>query len=236
MSRESDVAEHVLSCIRAVVAARVRTRVADAGERVDRVAAELERDPGARAALERAASARRDLDPLDPSRQERSARRDRIARQGEVHEAAGALVRQRRLVQDGPDRVSLPGFGPATWRALWMLDDAVTGPRRSWAEAVALAGLTSLGTDARVDPPDPRLAEAAHAVHLLESVRQELRHALLTDEAAIGVALDAGHGAGVASLRADCERHEQQIAEVDALLLRAWKEGGETAFRYAPAA
>ena len=230
----------VLQRLRRVVAERIVRGRDDPGERTERIAAALEEDPATRPVLADAADTRRRRDPYGIGAEERSPRRDRIARCWEVHLAADALVLSRGLVLDGTDRVLLPGFGPATWRAIGILRAGRAGAEGAWARAVAGVALANLGP---ATPPglaaramDMRLQAPAERVHMLEGARQDLRHALLMSDAAIGVAVDRGNTAGADVLRAECAEREAQIAQVDLMIVEAWGAGGEAAIRYAPAA
>lgn len=240
MTGDERVGELLLANLRREVADRVAGGVEDAGARLDHVASVLDEDGAARAVLAAAAAERRRRDPYGLGAIDRSPRQDRLDRAGEVHDAAGDLVLARRLRPDGDGRVVLPGFGPATWRALAILRAGEVGARRAWARAVALAAGESLGETApafvRAGPLDVRLTEQAAHLHLLEAARQDMRDQLLRNGAAIGVALDRGNAAGVAMLQEECAAQERQIAEVDGLILRVWRAGGAAAVRYAAAA
>jgi len=235
-----DVGGLVLQWLRRVVAERIARGRDDPGARTERIAAALEEDPATRPMLANAAETRRRRDPYGAGAEEPSPRRNRIARCWEVHLATDALVLSRGLVLDGADRVLLPGFGPATWRAIGILRDDGGGAEGAWARAVVAAALAHLGPAAPHalggQAMDMRLREPAERVHVLEAARQDLRHALLMSDAAIGVAVDRGNTDGADVLRADCAEREAQIAQVDLMIVEAWQAGGETAIRYAPAA
>jgi hypothetical protein len=234
LGTDDAVAGLVLEWLAHEVAAREVAGREDAGEHVARIATALESDRAAAGRLD--AAARANAEPFGEAPEPPGARRDRLARREEVVRATGALVRAGRLAEDGPDRVALPGFGPATWRALAMLRAGATGPERSWALAVAAPGLTALGRPVAGDGPDPRLADHADRIHVLEGARQRLRHALLAADAAIGVARDLGNDPGAAARDAECAEREHDIARVDGMIVAAWREGGEAAIRYAAAA
>jgi hypothetical protein len=231
---DDPVAALVLDWLSREVAAREAAGREDAGEHVARIAAALERSGDAVGRLDDAA--RRHAEPYGESPEPPGPRHDRLARREEVVRATGVLVRAGRLVEDGPDRVALPGFGPATWRALAVLRAGATGAERTWAIAVAGPALKTLGRGTGGAGHDPRLDDLAERIRLLEGARQRLRHALLATDAAIGVARDLGNAPGVSSLDAECAEHEQDIARLDAMIVTAWREGGAAAIRYAAAA
>ena len=236
------LARRALALLHREVGARAGAGRADAGIAIDRLAALVEADPDSDAALEAAVEARRRQDPLGPAaRAEPSARRTRAARLWEARRAVGDLTLAGQLAADGPDRVCLPGFGGSTWRAVALLrpdagGEASEGPRR-WAAAVAAEPAADLGAAApaflRDLRPDPRLARPAARLLLLEAVRQELRHALIEAERAIGAALEGEYADGASALAEECAALSERIAELDGEIARAWDEGERLAVGYA---
>ncbi len=195
---------------------------------VDALAAALEADPADRAALEQAETARRpqELLPAEPPSGARALRERRAA---EAHRAAGELLLVGELVPDGPGRVRLPGFGGSTWRSIALLRGREAGPARLLAEAVAAEPGADLGDAApaflRGLRPERRLLEAARRIHILEALRQDARGALLSAEAALATAVEAGHEDSARLLRDDCAALDARIAEIDAAIEAAWEDG-----------
>ncbi len=195
---------------------------------VEALAAALEADPAAREVLAAAERARRRTDLLE-GEPPTGARALRARRAAEVGWAVGELLLAGELVADGPGRVLLPGFGGSTWRAIALLRAGTGGPERRLAEAVAAEPAADLGASApaalRGLRADPRLLEAARLVHGLEAARQDARDALLRAAAALVAAVEAGHDDSARLLRADCAALEARLAELDAAIAAAWREG-----------
>jgi hypothetical protein len=194
--------------------------------------AALEDDPGDRAALAAAETARRRAERFE-SAPPSGARALRARRAAEAHRAVGELLLAGELVADGGGRVRLPGFGGTTWRAIALLRAGTPGPERLLAEAVAAEPGSDLG---RAAPgfmeglrPDPRLLDPARRLHALEAARQDARHALLSAEAALVAATDAGHEDSARIVRADCAALAARIAEIDAAIEAAWAAGARRA-------
>ncbi len=226
MSRAA--ADLVLAAARRAVAGAVAAGGPEPDLTPDRLAAALEADDGARAALDAAVAERRRAEPpLDPpSGAARAARRRRA---DEVHHAAGDLVLAGELVQDGPGRYRLPGFGPSTWRALAALRDAPGTAEAAWAAVVAHHPLRDLGDAAPVGAagpaPDPGRERTALRLLAMEAHRQDLRHALISGEAAAAGARERGEERAAAAVEADCAALRIAIAEIDAAVEAAWREG-----------
>jgi hypothetical protein len=224
-----------LRVLRREVGARIGAGREDAGTRVDRLASLVEADAGAEAALEEAVAAQRHQDPLGPTlARPPSARAARGDRLHAAREAVGALVVAGELVPDGPDRVCLPGYGASTWRAIAVLRrGAGGGGEGAWAAAVVALPAAELGDAApgflrglRAEPP---LRRPAAALHALEALRQDHRHALINAEGAIGVALEAGHADSAEALRAECAELAARMRALDRGIAAAWREGARAA-------
>ncbi len=191
----------------------------------------------ARTALAEALEERRRLDPLGPgAREDPGPRERRAARRWEARQAIGRLVLAGELAPDGPDRVVLPGFGASTWRAIALLWED-PGSDRAWAEAVAAEPLADLGEAAPADlrdvPTGGPLAEEAAALHALEALRQDLRHALIGAEGSMGLAMERGLTSGADALAAECAGLTEHLEALDREIARAWDEGARAAVRYA---
>jgi hypothetical protein len=234
----AEVARRALDAMRRLVGGRAARGEADGGAWIRRLVERMEADPGDRDALEAASRASVAAMPewreLGPGGRGWGARAERESRADEARAALGRLVLAGQLVEDGPERVALPGFGPATWRALAVLAKPSSGgspspaAARRWAAAVARRPLADLGTHAPpglVADADPRLAPLADRLHALDAGRQDARHALLVGEARLAGAVDGGRAEGAALLRADCEAAAARIAALDALAARLWAEG-----------
>jgi hypothetical protein len=235
-SGEAHVDRAVLAALRADIAGRAAVGIEDAGRAKAALGARLEGDPATSALLEEAAAARRRRDQFGGGND--GPRRRRIDREAEAHAALGRLLLRGELVADGLDRVVLPGFGTATWRAIRSLrEDAQQQP--SWEVAVAAGPAEDL--DSSAPPflvglsPDPRLAEPAARVHLIQAHRQDVRNALLVAQFATGVAIDANNTRGVDSLRAEAEACARQLEVLDSEIDAAWEAGQRLALRYAAA-
>ena len=221
------VAALVLAAARREIGRRAAAGRGDPALEVDALAAALEADPAARAALAEAEAARRpaELFAGEPS----GARALRERRAAEAHRAVGDLLLAGELVADGAGRVRLPGFGTTTWRAIALLRSGEQGPERRLAETVAAEPASDLGSAAPTFMgglrADPRLLEAARLLHALEAVRQDARNALLAAAAALVAAVDAGHEDSADIVRADCAALEARIAEIDAAIEDAWRAG-----------
>ncbi len=195
---------------------------------MEALVAALEDDPADRQALAAAELARRreDLVEADPPSGARALRERRAV---EAHRAAGELLLAGELVHDGPGRVRLPGFGGSTWLSIALLRAGAAGPARLLAEAVAAEPGEDLGDAApaflRGLRPERRLLDAARRIHLLEALRQDARAALLSAQAALATALEAGHEDSARLLRDDCAALDGRIAEVDAAIVAAWEDG-----------
>lgn len=160
----------------------------------------------------------------------------RAARRWEARQAIGRLLLAGELAPDGPDRVLLPGFGASTWRAIALLQERA-GPERPWAEALAAGPLADLGDAAPaslrgVSAGGP-LADEAAALHALEALRQDLRHALIGAEGAMGLAMERGLTTSADVLAAECAGLTEHLKALDREIARAWDEGARTAVRYA---
>ena len=230
------LADRALALLRREVGARAASGRPDAGIATDALAALVDGDPSSEAALAEALEERRRLDPLGPgARDDPGPRERRAARLWEARQAIGRLVLAGELVPDGPDRVVLPGFGASTWRAIaLLLDDP--GPARAWAEAVAAEPLADLGDAAPEilrSRPAGRLAEEAAALHALEALRQDLRHALIGAEGAMGLAIERGLTGSAESLAAECAGLTEHLEALDREVARAWDAGAAAAVRYA---
>ena len=192
-----------------------------------RLAATLEGDPSARKATDAAAAERRRTDPPEVPGEPGPAAARR-ARADEVHRAVDALVLMGELSADEPGRLALPGFGPATWRALGVLRARRGTPEAAWAAAVAALPLEDLG-DAL--PPglaaaaDPGLAEDALRVLVADARRGDLRNALVRAEAATAVAAERGNAAGVRMLEGECSALRDALAAADAAAEALWDAG-----------
>jgi hypothetical protein len=221
-------AELVLAAARRAVADAVAAGGPEPDLTTDRLTAALEADAAARAGLDEAAVARRRREqPLDAPQVD--ARSQRHARADEAQRAVGDLVVAGELQQDGPGRLRLPGFGPSTWRAVAVLVRDPAGPQAPWAAAVAHDPLGDLG-DAlpaalRPPPPRPEAADAARRILALEAHRQDLRHALISGEAAAAGARERGEEAAALLVEADCATLRDAVAEIDAVVEEAWREG-----------
>lgn len=229
------VATRALAAVRREIGRRAAGGEEDAALEMDRVAAELEADPGDRAVLDAAERARRRFDEPDEGERPAGARADRGRRAAAAYRALGELLLSGELVSDGPTRVGLPGFGRSTWRAIALLREGGEGPPARWAAALAAEPAADLGEAAphflRALAPDPSLAHAAARVHALEAVRQDARNALLTASASMGAAIEAGSHEGARALRRECDELEAGIAELDAAIAAAWDEGVDMAAR-----
>lgn len=232
------VTDHALRVLRREVGRRIGTGREDAGLAAERLAALLEADEAAEGALSAGVAARRRLDPLGPAvAAPPSARAARAERRWAAREAVDELVLAGRLVLDGPDRVCLPGFGASTWRAIALLRTGGPAEAEGWPGAVAMAPALDLGDAAppflRGLRPDPRLHAPAAALHALEALRQDHRHALISAEGAIGLALEAGHADSAGALRAECAALSARIGALDRAIAAAWDDGARTPARYA---
>jgi hypothetical protein len=223
-----DVAVRLLAAARRETGRRAGAGRDDPALELDALAAALEDDPSDRTALAAAETARRreDLVEADPPSGARALRERRAA---EAHRAAGELILAGELVPDGPGRVRLPGFGGSTWRSIALLRGGVSGPARLLAEAVAAEPGADLGDAApeflRGLRLDRRLVDAARRIHVLEALRQDARDALLSAEAALAAALEAGHEDSARLLRDDCATLDARITEIDAAIGLAWEDG-----------
>ena len=226
---------------RALAAARREIgRRAGAGSRdptmaIDRLAAAVEDDPGARRELDEAAAERRRADRPEAWWEVPGPRAAREARRAEAHHAIDELVLTGELVLDGPGRVRLPGFGATTWRALALLRADARGAEGRWAAAVAAEPLADLGDAAPPalpgGRPDPRLASAAQTLHAWEARRQDVRNALIAAEAALATTLEGGHAESARLLRDDLRELEEALAAADSRIARAWEAGLRAAGR-----
>jgi hypothetical protein len=222
------VALRLLAAARREIGRRADAGRDDPALEIDALAAALEDDPADRAALAAAETARRreDLVEADPPT---SARALRARRAAEAHRAAGQLLLAGELVPDGPGRVRLPGFGRSTWRSIALLRADAAGPERLLAVAVAAEPGADLGDAApaflRGLRADRRLIEPARRLHALEAVRQDARAALLSAQAALAAAVDAGHQDSASLLRDDCATLDARIAELDEAAGAAWEAG-----------
>ncbi|MCU0306510.1 MAG: hypothetical protein MUE51_01845 [Thermoleophilia bacterium] len=226
----SGVGRLALALLAREVGRRIGDGRPDAGIAVDRLGALLEADEAGRAALETAvlASEGRLSDWERACREPPSPREARIARMHEVRDAVGRLVLGGGLQPDGPGRVCLPCFGPATLRALARAEDP-DGAERRWARALLAAPAAVLGTAAPAGiagtGPDPDLDELAQTMHRLGAVRQDLRDAMLGAEARAAWAAQRGQVPEAAALTREAERAAADLARVDAALDEAWAVG-----------
>jgi hypothetical protein len=225
----SGPAARALAAARREIGRRAGAGSDDPTMAVDRLAAAVEDDPGARRELDEAAAARRRVDRPEASWDLPGPRAAREARRAEAHHAIDELVLAGELLPDGPGRVRLPGFGATTWRALALLRAGGGGPAGRWAAAVAAEPLADLG-DAAPPPlrgvrPDPRLASAAQALHAWEARRQDVRNALIAAEAALATTLEGGHAESARLLRDDLRELEEALAAADSRIARAWEAG-----------
>lgn len=219
-----------LAAVRRQVGRRSESGPPDAGLSVEQVSAALEADPADRAMLDQAADARRRSHPPERFDHAPSARAGRQDRAEEARQAVGDLILAGGLIADGPGRVRLPGFGATTWRALALLrGGGAGGPGGRWASTVAAQPAADLGDAAppflRGLRPEPSLTRAAARLHALEAVRQDARHALLSASASLAAALEGGYGDSAAALRGDCDELQARIAQLDAAIERAWRDG-----------
>jgi hypothetical protein len=231
------LAARALALLRREVGGRAAAGRPDAGMATDALAALVDGDPDSEAALAEALEERRRMDPLGPGhRGDPGPRERRAARRWEARQAIGRLVLAGELAPDGPDRVLLPGFGASTWRAIALLREG-SGPDRAWAEAVAAQPLADLGEAApeglRAAVPGGPLADEAAALHALEALRQDLRHALIGAEGAMGLARERGLAASADLLEAECAGLTEHLEALDREVARAWDAGARAAVRYA---
>jgi hypothetical protein len=234
----AEVARRALDAMLRLVGGRAARGEADGGAWIRRLVERMEADQGDREALGAASRASVAAMPewreLGPGGRGWGARAERESRADEARAALGRLVLAGQLVEDGPERVALPGFGPATWRALAVLRAPSPAARRRWAAAVARGPLADLGPHAPrglTGDADPRLAPLADRLHAVGA-----GHALLVGEARLAGAVDGGREEGAALLRADCDAAAARIAALDALAARLWAEGELAARTVAPAA
>ena len=227
------VAALVLRAARRVVA-RAAAEGGGAPElSLDRIAAWLEGDPAARAALNAPAAerARRDMPEADAGTGPAAARR---ARADEVHHAVHALRLAGELAAEEPDRLQLPGFGPSTWRAIGILREGDRGPAGGWAAAVADLPLPDLGGEAPprlARPAAPRLGEGALRLLAVEAQRQDVRNALVTAQSSRATAAERGNDAGVRMLEEEAAALERALAAADAAVEAIWDDGVRAAAR-----
>ncbi len=179
----------------------------------------VEADPAARGDLDAALEALRRRHPMaDPAGEG-----PRAARRARLDVALGAvdeLLLAGELAPDGPGRVLLPGFGPATWRAL-----RETG---AWAAAVAAGPLADLGDAAPPGlsrPADPALADAARRLLARQAERQDLRDALIRAEASARHAAGRGLQDSLAALERDVGGLQAALDAADADLAALWEAG-----------
>jgi hypothetical protein len=233
---DGPLAARALALLRREVGARAAAGRPDAGMATDALAALVDGDPASEDALAEALEERRRMDPLGPgARDDPGPRERRAARRWEARQAIGRLVLAGELVPDGPDRVLLPGFGASTWRAIALLAGD-PGLARAWAEAVAAEPLADLGDAAPGGlraPPGGPLAEEAAALHALEALRQDLRHALIGAVGAMGRALERGLAGSADALAAECAGLTEHLEALDREVARAWDAGARAAVRYA---
>ena len=196
---------------------------------LDRIAAWLEDDPDARAALDAAAAerTRRDV-TVGPAGAGAGPAAARRARADEVHHAVHALRLMGELAADEPGRLVLPGFGPSTWRAIAVLRDGGTEPEEAWAAAVADLPLQDLGDEAPpglARPADPRLGEGALRLLAVDAQRQDVRNALVTAEASRATAAERGNQAGVRMLDEEVGALERALEAADVAVAAMWDQG-----------
>ena len=222
------LAARALAAARAEVARRAAAGGPPDALDAGRLAAALEADPACRADLDAAVVAtRRDL-AFDAPPEIRGPRAERRARHDAALAAIDELLLAGELVPDGPGRVMLPGFGPATWRALDALRTR-SGPAAAWAAAVAAMPLADLGDAAPADlrdlPADPRLAAPARRLLARQAERQDLRDALIRVGAAARHAAGRGLDDSLASIERDAASLAAALARADADLAAMWEAG-----------
>ncbi len=225
----SGPAARALAAARREIGLRAGAGTDDPTMTVDRLAASVEDEPGARRELEEAAARRRRVDRPEAWWEVPGPRAGREARRAEAHHAIDELLLSGELLPDGPGRVRLPGFGATTWRALALLRAGAPGAEGRWAAAVAAEPRADLGDAAppalRGGRPDPRLAPAAAALHAWEARRQDIRNALIAAEAALARTLEDGHAESARLLREDLGELEEALAGADSRIARAWDAG-----------
>jgi hypothetical protein len=223
----SPLAARALAAVRAEVGRRAAEGGPGDALDADAIAAALEADPACRADLEAAAAARAELaDELvggvTGPRASRRARRDAALA------AVDELLVAGELAPDGPGRVVLPGFGPATWRAIAVLR-AGGGPEGTWAATVAAGPLADLGAAAPRElvahPADPRRAGAARRLLARQADRQDLRDALIRAGGAARHATTKGYRDSLAAIEREAAALAAEIARADADIAALWDAG-----------
>ncbi len=125
----------------------------------------------------------------------------------------------------------LPGFGPATWRAVVLLRDGEGGGTRleRWARAVAAEPAADLGAEApaflRDLEPDAELTGAVRRLHAWEARRQDARDALLRALAAEATARERGLDDAARTIRDDSDALEAEIGRCDDAIAAIWAAG-----------
>ncbi len=215
----------------AAVRAQVGRRAAEGGpgDALDAgaIAAALEADPACHADLEAAAAAQAEL--ADEPAGAPGARASRRAHHDAALAAIDELLVAGELAPDGPGRVVLPGFGPATWRAIAVLHAGAGGDEASWAATLAAEPLADLGAAAprelAAHPADPRRAGAAWRLLARQAERQDLRDALIRAGAAARHAAARGYGDSLAGIERDAAALAAHLARADADIAAMWEAG-----------
>lgn len=232
------LAAAVLGAARAIVAACVLADAEDVTFTADDVVRRVDADPDARIVLDAAVTAgvwrwEETARPVD------GARARRVARAAEIDEAISDLRLAGELIADGPGRLALPGWGPATQRAVRALRDAPPGTAL-WEAEVARMPSADLGGAApawlRGLPATPELEGCARAVLACDADRQGIRDALLTAAARLARLLDRGDDAAADGLTQECARLGEALARTDALAASRWAAGVALASRARPSA
>ena len=197
----------------------------------ERLADAVEADPETHADLERARLGRLRSDPWEAGDPADGARAERRGRLDAARRAIDGLVLAGELVHDGPGRLRLPGFGPATWRAVTLL-------REDGADAWARALVAEPAADLAAAAPDfltglardPERNGLVQRMHAWEARRQDARDALLRALAAEATARERGLDDAARTIRADCDALEAEIRRCDDAIAAIWTAGsGESA-------
>jgi hypothetical protein len=131
------------------------------------------------------------------------------------------------VIPDGPERLTLPGWGPCTRRAVRAL--RTRRDTAAWEAQVARVPVADLGDAApawlRGLPLDASLSAAAAELLVVEAHRQDVRDALLTTAARLARALDRGREQSARALEDELGRLSIALTELDEMAATRWEAG-----------